>query len=406
MRDGLCPTRRMASPVRGPLVVVIGLLLAALICDAAPADSVAPGVMAAWGDNDYGQCDLPVGAESGLIRFAAGHRYSLALRSDGQLIAWGDNVYGQCDVPALPPGLSYTAVAVGQFHNLALRSDGQLVAWGDNYYGQCDVPAGLTGVTAIAGGCYHSLALLTPNTPPGQNVSVLVGGAYITFGEVTTLGNTTLTTSTTPPAGPAPSGFQFLETWYDISTTATWSGTVTITLPYNPAGLPEGMNEEDLRLYHWEGEPAGWKDVTVLPVDTESNRITAQVTSLSPFAIGYPIYQFHGFLPPLDGSHKSFKRGSTIPIKFRISDAAGNPVPEAAATLAIDYGESDAAPGDPEVVSSAPGDSGNEFRYDPADDLYIFNLSTKHDSFKANQSYDVVVTLDNGEMYTTTFGLK
>ena len=56
-----------------------------------------------------------------------------------------------------------TAVAAGDSHSLALRSDGTVVAWGcgtgASDFGQCSVPSGLSGVTAIAAGASHSLAL-------------------------------------------------------------------------------------------------------------------------------------------------------------------------------------------------------------------------------------------------------
>ena len=48
---------------------------------------------------------------------------------------------------------------------LALQTNGLVVAWGDNSDGQSDVPAGLTNVVAVAGGYYHSLALVG-NGPP------------------------------------------------------------------------------------------------------------------------------------------------------------------------------------------------------------------------------------------------
>ena len=37
----------------------------------------------------------------------------MARRSDSSVVAWGDNTYGQCNVPALPPGSSYVEVAAG-----------------------------------------------------------------------------------------------------------------------------------------------------------------------------------------------------------------------------------------------------------------------------------------------------
>jgi hypothetical protein len=80
--------------------------------------------------------------------------------SNGQVVAWGDNGYGQTTVPA---GLSnVTAIAGGVYHSLALKSDGTVAAWGPNWL--TTVPAGLSGVTAIAGGRDHSLALKSDGT--------------------------------------------------------------------------------------------------------------------------------------------------------------------------------------------------------------------------------------------------
>jgi hypothetical protein len=54
-----------------------------------------------------------------------------------------------------------TGIAAGSAHSVALRSDGSVVCWGDNKFGQCTVPAGLGAVTAVAAGDGHTLALLT-----------------------------------------------------------------------------------------------------------------------------------------------------------------------------------------------------------------------------------------------------
>jgi len=93
--------------------------------------------------------------------------------------AWGSNVVGQLgDGTHLDPGLpvysaglsGVSAVAAGAFHSLALKEDGTVWAWGWNSQGQLGdgtttdrtVPvqvAGLSGVRAIAAGGYHSLAV-------------------------------------------------------------------------------------------------------------------------------------------------------------------------------------------------------------------------------------------------------
>src|SRR5437899_1318295 len=78
------------------------------------------------------------------------------------VIAWGNNQYGQTN---LPSGLTnIVALAGGDSHTLALRANGTVVAWGDNYYGQTNAPAGLANVVAIAAGYGHNLALTAAGT--------------------------------------------------------------------------------------------------------------------------------------------------------------------------------------------------------------------------------------------------
>jgi uncharacterized delta-60 repeat protein len=97
------------------------------------------------------------------VAIAAGYYHSLALRADGTVVAWGDNYYGQTNVPA---GLTNAvAIAAGYYHSLALRADGTVVAWGKNGSGQTTVPAGLTSAVAIAAGDYHTLALIGNSRP-------------------------------------------------------------------------------------------------------------------------------------------------------------------------------------------------------------------------------------------------
>ncbi len=77
------------------------------------------------------------------------------------MVGWGGNYGGQTTIPAGLTGV--TAIAAGSEHSLALKSNGTFVAWGRYYNGSTwvpmTVPAGLTGVTAIAGGADHSLAV-------------------------------------------------------------------------------------------------------------------------------------------------------------------------------------------------------------------------------------------------------
>lgn len=116
----------------------------------------ADGRAIAWGDNFYGQTNVPSGL-SNVVAIAAGGRHSLALKSDGTVIGWGLDGSGQVSPP---PGLSNViAIAGGESHSLALIRDGTVVAWGWNQYGQTNIPTEATNVVLIATKGDHNLAL-------------------------------------------------------------------------------------------------------------------------------------------------------------------------------------------------------------------------------------------------------
>ncbi len=154
--------------------------------------SLAVVPVAAWGDNSYGQTNIP-SSLSNAVALAGGYIHSLALRADGTVLAWGDNSHGQTNIPA---GLSNViAIASGSYHNLVLRSDGTVVAWGDNSYGQTNIPPGLSNVVAVAAGAGSACNLILrtdgslaawgdnstgqTNIPPGlSNVVAVTAGTF------------------------------------------------------------------------------------------------------------------------------------------------------------------------------------------------------------------------------------
>jgi alpha-tubulin suppressor-like RCC1 family protein len=165
----------------------------------------------AWGSNSNGQLGDgtnmrrldPVQVLSEVSAIAGGLYHSLAIKrslvplNEGTVWAWGWNMFGQLgdksnnpsSTPVEVAGLkSIIAIAAGNGnHNLALMSGGTLYAWGENFYGQLgdgttthrNVPVKvqtltgqpLTGVTCMAAGSGHSLALMQDGTVQawGQN---------------------------------------------------------------------------------------------------------------------------------------------------------------------------------------------------------------------------------------------
>ena len=106
------------------------------------------GTLAAWGENESGQVEIP-GGLSLVVQVAAGFAYSEALLSNGTVIEWGSHV-GR-DIVPMPDGLSgVKRIVSGPTHVLALRTDGTVVAWGDNSFGNADVPDGVSDVVSVA----------------------------------------------------------------------------------------------------------------------------------------------------------------------------------------------------------------------------------------------------------------
>lgn len=171
--------------------------------------------------------------------------------------------------------------------------------------------------------------LYSANTPVGTNIEVEDDDINICFSEITTGGETSITTSTEPPE--PTEGFEFEGTYYDVNTTATYSDNITVTITYDDTGMT--LEEEELlRLYHWNGFV--WEDVTVLPVDTDNNEITGIATSLSWFSVGIPPEVT--WLPPLSTSEIYLAQdGSTIPVKFQLTDANGDLVTDAGVIVTI-----------------------------------------------------------------------
>lgn len=124
--------------------------------------------------------ELPL---TGVIDAAGGEDHSLAVTSDGRVWAWGNNDFGQLGhgisrvpdhLPTRVRGLTdVVAVAAGHDFSLALRSDGTVWGWGRNLHGQLPgvtllgghtfEPAqleGLSNVVAIAAGARHGVALV------------------------------------------------------------------------------------------------------------------------------------------------------------------------------------------------------------------------------------------------------
>lgn len=140
--------------MRWTLLCLVGLSIGTYL-------NAAPPRVVAWGDNTFGQTNVP--ANLGNIKaIASGYIDGLALLSNGTVVVWGDNSAAQTN--SITSLTNAIAIAAGSAHCLALRSNGTVYGWGLNNYGQATPPTGLTNVIAIACGANHSVALRSNGT--------------------------------------------------------------------------------------------------------------------------------------------------------------------------------------------------------------------------------------------------
>jgi len=244
-----------------------------------------------WGNSDQGGSDesAQILDESPLINYCCVQGWTGSLGGEGNI---GDD--------------PLFVDAAGPDDNLRLSASSPCIDAGDNMAVPVDVTTDLDDNPRFVDD--PSKADTGNGTPPivdmgayeYQSAGYTPSGSYVvvqpvdettgeqpvtvTFNEVTVAGMTSLATSDSGPT--PPTGFKLGEppTYYDLTTTATPSGFITVCIDYS--GITFFGNEEDLRLYHHES--GVWVDVTVLPVDTENNMIYGTVTSLSQFAIFEP----------------------------------------------------------------------------------------------------------------------
>ena len=105
------------------------------------------------------------------------------------------------------------------------------------------------------------------------------GDVAVKYPGVNYPGDTTVTTGNTGDAPPSGHSMGRTPVWYDIATTANFTGAATVCLDYDEANY---SSELRLRLFHYNG--SGWNNITT-SLDTTANIICGNTTSFSPFII-------------------------------------------------------------------------------------------------------------------------
>src|SRR3989344_1797613 len=113
-------------------------------------------------------------------------------------------------------------------------------------------------------------------------------------------------------------------------------------------------------------------------------------------------YVFSGVLQPVNADGSSiFKLGSTVPVKFQLTDASGVSVTTAVANLYVSKVSNGIPDGEVEASSTSAASTGNQFRV--SDGQYIFNLGTKELS---TGTWQLRIALDDGISHFVNISLK
>jgi Carboxypeptidase regulatory-like domain len=275
-----------------------------------------------------------------------------------------------------------SALFAGTYYVLAYNTDFSATYWYvDGAIGSSDF-ADAAPVVVVAGAVTSiTVDIPAPGAPTdaGDDVAPVTVSpddgsgntpVEITFSDVEVSGMTTVTVDVS--GSPVPSGFQLglPALYYDISTTAGVVAPITICISY--AGV-SFVDEDGLRLFHHEGEPPAWQDITT-SLDPVNDRVCGVTSSLSPFVLAERSMVFTGFFQPVDtlGLNRA-KAGAGIPVKF---------------SLGADFGLGIFADGYPFVSQIAcPGTTVDTIEqtvsvgtshlvYDPAANQYVYLFKT------------------------------
>lgn len=198
-----------------------------------------------------------------VVEVAAGSDHALALSNDGTIWAWGNNKFGKLGngtfaslsrtpVKVMAPA-GMTAIAAGRYHSIALRIDGTVWTWGGNTFGQLGIGrspsstnvafavSGLNGID-VAAGSVHSLTL-------GAGGASMKAWGYNSSGQ---LGNATTVTSKLPIAMASlyddPEVSIVLDSFNAVATRTPILPGVRSLLAIDTDNLSKGLTSEDLSI--------------------------------------------------------------------------------------------------------------------------------------------------------------
>ena len=173
---------------------------------------------------------------------------------------------------------------------------------------------------------WQAIPSYTTSTPAGQNISVTpTNNLNLNFSNITTAGNTVATVIPPDQLQPLPSGFGLLSSdlIYDITTSASFSGNITVT--FAVPNVADAAACANLRSLHYVN--GAWTtDTNATPVynaGTQICTVAQTVTSLSPFAVA-KILAPSAAAVNVGGRTTTANGGGIANVRITMTDASGN----------------------------------------------------------------------------------
>lgn len=188
-------------------------------------------------------------------------------------------------------------------------------------------------------------------------------------------------------------------------TAPTFDYSCTSPVQLNGPATATISNASD-NLSGFDSDPNGSASLDTSIVGSNSSQVEIQdragntATQSCTYAVNYV---FSGVRAPINQDGSSiFKLGSTVPVKFGLTDANGVVITSAVASISVAKVDNNIEGTYMEATSTSSATTGNLFRVSD-DDEYIFNLGTKG---LTKGTYSVRITLDDGSTHSVRISLK